>query len=185
MEYNNLVPYLRKLAKNLDELVGEDIRRSVLKDCETVTSKTNKVKRAQMMKEIMIRMDKLIDKDAAIKIRENCACKPKVFLKTSIDIYEKYPNIEDYISELQKTHYAGKLKIEDNVIACNFGSGKCVCGMVKSAKEAIPILWCECCKGHVKWLFEGTFKKTLKVEMISSIVSGSDDCRFNIYLEEK
>lgn len=183
MEYNNLIPYLRKLAKNLDEIVGEDVRRKVLEDCEKISAKTNKIKRAEMMKVVMMRMDKLIDKNTAIKIRENCACKPKNFLKSSIEIYGKYPKIEEFINELEKTHFAGKLKIEDNIIYCNFSSGKCVCGMVKSAKENIPILWCECCKGHVKWLFEGTFKKLLNIEMLSSVISGSDDCRFKIYLE--
>ena len=183
MEYNGLVPYLRKLAKNLDEFVGEEIRKDVLKGCETITAKTNKVKRAEMMKEVMIRMDKFVDKDVAIKIRENCACKPKIFLKTAINIYKKHPNIEEFTNELQKTNFAGKLKVEDNIIYCNFSSKKCVCGMVKSTKEIIPILWCECCKGHVKWLFEETFKKPLNVEMVSSIVSGSDDCRFKICLE--
>ena len=182
MEYVNLVPYLRKLAKNLDEFVGEDIRSKVLEDCETITAKTSKIKRAEMMKEVMTRMDGLIDKDTAIKIRENCACKPKDFLKTSIGLFEKYPNIEDFINELQKTHFAGNFKIENNIIDCNFGTGKCVCGMVKSTKESIPILWCECCKGHVRWLFETTLKKTLNIEMISSVVSGSDDCRFKICL---
>jgi hypothetical protein len=182
MEYANLVPYLRKLAKNLDEFVGEDIRSKVLEGCETLTAKTSKIKRAEMMKDVMTRMDALIDKDISIKIRENCACKPKAFLKTSIEIFEKYPNIEDFISELQKTHFAGKFKIEDNIIDCNFGTGKCVCGMVKSTKESIPILWCECCKGHVKWIFEGTLKRSLHIEMTSSVVSGSDDCRFKIYL---
>lgn len=182
MEYGNLVPYLRKLAKNLDEFVGEDIRSKVLEGCETITAKTSKIKRAEMMKEVMVRMDEFIDKDTAIKIRENCACKPKNFLKTSIELFEKYPNIEDFINELEKTNFAGKFKIENNIVSCNFGTGKCVCGMVKSTKEPIPILWCECCKGHVRWLFEGTLKKHLNIEMISSVVSGSDDCRFKIYL---
>lgn len=182
MEYSNLVPYLRKLAKSLDEFVGEDIRSKVLEGCETITAKTSKIKRAELMKEVMSRMDCLIDKNTAIKIRENCACKPKDFLKTSIGIFEKYPNIEYFLTELQKTHFAGKFKIENNIIDCNFGTGKCVCGMVKSTKEPIPILWCECCKGHVRWLFETTMKKTLNIEMISSVVSGSDDCRFKIYL---
>ncbi len=183
MEYNKLVPYLRKLAKNLDEFVGEDIRDKVLENCETITAKTNKIKRAEIMRDVMIRMDELVDKDTAIRIRENCACKPKEFLKTSIEIYEKNPNIEEFIKELEKTHFAGKLKFDNNIIYCNFGTGKCVCGMVKSAKQLIPILWCECCKGHVRWLFEGTLKKPLNIEMISSVVSGADDCSFKIYLD--
>ena len=44
MEYSNLVPYLRKLAKSLDESVGEDIRSKVLEGCETITAKTSKNK---------------------------------------------------------------------------------------------------------------------------------------------
>lgn len=182
MEYNNLVPYLRKLAKNLDELVGEDIRNKVLEGCETITSRTNKIERAEMMKKVMLRMDKLIDKDTAIKIRENCACKPKNFLKISTDIYKKHPNIEDFLSELQKTGFAGKFRTENNIIHCNFGLGKCVCGMVKAEKDPMPILWCECCKGHVKWLFEGTLERTLNVEMMYSVISGADDCMFKIHL---
>lgn len=182
MEYKNLMHHLRKLAKNIDQCVGEDIRDKVLADCETLTAKTSKIKRAEMMNEVMLRMDRLIDKDTAIKIRENCACKPPKFLKASKEIYEKYPVIEDFLRELEKTGVAGKLNIKDNVIFCNFNIGKCVCGMVKSTKESIPILWCECCKGHVRWLFEETLQKPLQVEMLSSIVSGSDDCRYKIYL---
>lgn len=177
------MPYLRKFAKNLDAIVGADVRQEVLEGCEAITAKSSKIKRAHMMKEVMDRMEKIMDKDVAIQIRENCACKPKDFLMTSIELYKKYPNINDFINELQKTHFAGKLKIEKNIIYGTFNMGKCVCGMVKATKETIPMLWCECCKGHVKWLWEETLKKPLRVEMLESIISGSDDCKFKIYFE--
>lgn len=174
--------YIKKLAKNIDKVAGEEIRIKILKDCETLTAKHKKEKRAELMKAITERMENLLDERDIITIRESCACKPPKFLKKAKEIYAESQNIEDFLGNLQETGYAGKsIRLENDVIHGKFGLGKCVCGMVGETKSEISISWCHCCKAHIRWLYEKSLNIPLKVELTESVISGGEDCVYKVY----
>jgi len=184
MKYHNLLPYLRKLARNLDETVGEKAREEILDGCESITAKSSKVLRAQIMKEVMIRMESQMDMETAVAVREKCACKPNNQLKPIRELYQKSPDMKTFIKELNAMGNQGRYILHNNIILGSYNHGKCICSMVKATQEKIPMLWCECCKGHVKWLFENTFDFPVHVEMLETITFGNDDCRFKVILPE-
>ncbi|MTI71866.1 MAG: hypothetical protein FH751_16580 [Firmicutes bacterium] len=176
--------YINKLAKNIDKVVGEEIRLKILKGCEDLTAKQKKEKRAEIMKMVTERMDNLLYEKDIIKIREACACKPQKFLKKAKELNREAKNIEDFLYKLQETGYAGNsIRLEKNIIHGKFGIGKCVCGMVGDTKSLISISWCHCCKAHIRWLYEKSLKRSLKVEITESIISGGKDCIYKIYLK--
>ena len=175
--------YVKKFAKNIDKIAGKDIRLKILKGCENLTSKMKKEKRAEYMKTAMERMEKLLDEDDIIKIREACACKPRKFLKESKKFYSNSKNMEDFIIKLEKAGYAGRpLVLKNNIVYGRFGIDKCVCGMVGETKNEIPFSWCYCCEAHIRWLYEKTLKKEVEVELLESIISGGNDCKYKAYL---
>lgn len=182
MKYSHLAPYLNKLAKHLDESVGETSRNEIMEGVDLESIKSNEILRAHIMKQVMERMESKLDKETAVSVREKCACKPPELLKEIKELYSKYQNIEQFIEALNQSNLVGKFELIDNVIYGRFNIGQCICDMVKDTKEKMPILWCECCKGHVKWTFEETFNFPIKVEITDSIANGSDDCRFKITL---
>ncbi len=182
MKYSHLAPYLSKLAKHLDESVGENTRNEIMDGVDLENIKSNDILRAHVMKQVMERMESKLDKNIAISVREKCACKPPELLKEIKEIYQNNKDIIQFVNALNHSKLIGKFELIDNVIYGQFNNGQCICNMVKDTKEKMPILWCECCKGHVKWTFEETFDFPIKVEIIDSITNGADDCRFKITL---
>jgi hypothetical protein len=176
--------YINKFAESIDKFAGEEKRKKILQDCESLTSKDGKEKRAEKMKVATERMESLLDESDIILIRESCACKPPKFLKKAKEIYAESKNIDDFLLKLQETGYAGNsIRLENNIIYGKFGAKKCVCGMVGETKSEISISWCHCCKAHIRWLFEKSLKKPLKVELTESLISGGEDCVYKIYLD--
>jgi hypothetical protein len=176
--------YINKFAQNIDKVAGVEIRVEILKDCENLTSKDGKEKRAEKMKVVTERMESLLDEKDIISIRESCACKPPKFLKKAREVYAESDNIDGFLLKLQETGYAGdSIRLEDSIIYGKFGIEKCVCGMVGETKSEIPISWCHCCKAHIRWLYERSLERPLKVELIESLISGGEDCIYKVYLK--
>ncbi|MDD2651344.1 MAG: DUF6144 family protein [Candidatus Cloacimonadales bacterium] len=182
MSYSNLLPYLKKLARHLDDTVGEDKRKEILDGCESITAKSGKVLRSHIMRDVMLRMEDEMDRDEAVSVREKCSCKPKYQVKPIKELYEHSADIQSFIERLNDMDSVGSYRLEDNIIHGSFNHKKCVCHMVTSTKEPMPKLWCDCCKGYVKWLFSNVFSMPIEVEMLDTIITGSDNCYFKIYL---
>lgn len=175
--------YVKKMAKVMDEVVTENMRRKLLRGCENLTAKDNKEIRAKKMKNVILKMEELLEEKELIEIREKCACKPKKFLKKSKDLYNKSISLEKYITALAESKIAGsEIVLENNIIIGKFGLENCVCGMVGKTTEIIPKSWCHCCKAHIRWLFEQTLQQELRVEILEAIIAGDNDCKYKIYL---
>ncbi|SNS05344.1 hypothetical protein SAMN05446037_1003159 [Anaerovirgula multivorans] len=176
--------FIKRLKKSLDNYVGKEIRKEVLARYKEINGSTSPEIKAKFAKTVMERMENSIDKDICIKIREDCACKPQKALEQAKRLYEKHPKLDEFLIELQKIGIAGKrLELFNNKIYGLFGLGKCVCNMVKGAKEEIPILYCHCCKGHIKWLYEEVLEKSLEVELTETIISGGEECGYTVIIK--
>jgi hypothetical protein len=175
--------YVQHLADELDQAVGPDLRRQILAGTEGLTSKSSKLKRAGLLKTVMERMEQLIDRETAIRVRASCACKPPSFLKRAKEIYAASPDIPAFLREMEKQRTLGSpLKLEGNRIVGEFGFRACVCAKVNGSKEPLPMLWCECCKGHIIWMYENVFGRPVKVEMSESVITGGEECRYTVDL---
>lgn len=185
MAYSNLLPHLKKLARHLDDTIGEEKRKEILDGCESITAKSSKVLRSHIMRDVMLRMEKKMDKDQAIFVREQCACKPSNQLKVIRELYQNSEDLSAFISDLNKMGDQGKYELRDGYIYGSFNHDKCKCTMVTKTDENMPMLWCECCKGYVKWLFSSSLNKAVYVEMLETILRGADDCRFRILIKKE
>jgi len=88
------------------------------------------------------------------------------------------------VAAVQESGFLGAIvERKKNSIYATFGVGHCVGAGINVAKEPVSITYCHGCKGHVIKLLEAAFKKPLKGEVLTSCISGSDDCRFAIHLE--
>jgi hypothetical protein len=175
--------YVQHLSERLDEAVGPELRRQILAGAEALTSKTSKPARARILKTVMERMEQLMDRETAIRVRASCACKPPSFLKKAKEIYAASPDIPTFLSEMEKQRTLGwPLRLEGDRIVGEFGYRACVCAKVNGSKEPLPMLWCECCKGHVIWMYENVFGRPVKVEMSESVITGGEECRYTVDL---
>jgi len=59
---------------------------------------------------------------------------------------------------------------------------RCYCGMVSAAKEPISMTYCHCGKGYWMAMFEHALGKPVKVDLLQSVISGADSCRFAVHI---
>lgn len=184
MDYPYHMVYINKIAKAMDKIVGKKLRIEILMDCEHLTSKDRKEKRADAMKSVMSKMERLLSDEDIIKIREKCACKPQKFINTVKLIKTNSINNNERLKKLENTGFAGFVtKKSENMLRVEFHSRTCFCGMVGKSKTIIPLSWCHCCKEHIKWLYEKTLERDLSAKLISSVIAGGEDCIFELNIK--
>lgn len=178
MKYS--MSYVNKMAKVLGDHLEISEIKEVLKPCEKLTASQAKSKRASVMLEVMDNLtDKLTD-DSLKQIRKRTACRPIKFNKLIKKILTLSP--DQRLSALEATNVAGRVSIIGSTYQVAFKTKTCFCGMMAKATSPVPLSWCYCCSGHVKWLYEKALDKSFHVEVVDNVFIG-EDCVFN--LEEK
>jgi hypothetical protein len=171
--------YVQVLADRLDEAAGSEVRRQILAGTESLTNKTPKQRRAAMLKTVMERMEALLDPETAVRVRMSCACKPPSFLKDARALLAAAPDIPAFLEAVERKRYLGSpLRYDGKQIRGDFGFRQCVCAKVSASKEPLPMMWCECCKGHVVWMYESLFNRPLRVEFTETVITGGAECRY-------
>ena len=167
--------------------INKEICATILQGWDQLPQKPKPAERAAWMKKVIDRMDSLLEEEIRFKIREDCACcisRNSKRMKTMKKLIKENSNLDSFVGAVQDSGFLGaKVERKGNAIYATFGVGHCVCTGINAAKEAVSITYCHCCKGHVIKLLEAAFKKPLRGEVFTSCISGSDDCRFAIYLD--
>ena len=176
-----------KLADSLENAkIDRETCRTILQGWERLPQRPKPEERASWMTKVMIRMDNLLEEEIRFKIREECACcisNGSIRIKTMKKLIRENSDLESFVVAAQASGFLGaRVKLENNTIFATFGVGRCVCTGINAAKEPVSITYCHCCKGHLIKLLEAAFKKPLRGDVLTSCISGSDDCRFAIYL---
>ena len=176
--------YVQHLADQLDEAAGLVVRQQILAGAEALTSKTPKPQRAAIFKTIMERMEAQLDPQTAVAVRVSCACKPASFLKDARTLLTAAPDIPAFLTAVSERRYLGSpLQYANSRITGEFGFRRCVCSKVSAFKEPLPMLWCECCRGHLVWMYENLFDRPLRVELTETVITGGEECRYTVTLE--
>ncbi len=177
-----------KLIKSFENVkIDKKTRDKIIKGWDNLTPRPKPADRAVWMKKVIERIDKLLDKKVRFKIREECACcvSPGTKrIKTMKRLFQENPDLNKFIAAVQASGLLGaKVERKGNSIYVGFGVGRCVCTSINATKEPVSITYCHCGKGHVIKMFEAAFQKPLRGDVLTSCISGSDDCRFRIYLD--
>jgi hypothetical protein len=60
------------------------------------------------------------------------------------------------------------------------GDGNCLCPVVENIKTGLSPTFCLCSAGYVSEIFSRAVGKNVEVEIIETLKTGADDCRFKI-----
>lgn len=95
-------------------------------------------------------------------------------------LYKKSAGLEDFLALLNKERIGGgKLYLHNGNIIGSYD--KCYCGLAKAAK-GMPPAYCHCSAGWFERLFSSVFEKSVEVKKLHTILDGSEDCVFEIYI---
>jgi hypothetical protein len=199
--------WLDKFKAALQNMVGKSLKKQILEDGGTISTKSSPSRKAAWIKATMDRLDILIDdKETRREILLCCSHRfPKTRIQQLKKEYHKLGNIDALLQLMHKdTSWEGLSyyeypKREGTIIYVTkipFNPKKyeaattedekrrayCHCGWVKATKEPISKTFCFCGSGWYKTLWEGILETPVKVEVITTVASGDTDCTFAIHL---
>ncbi len=172
---------LIKLSKSIGQIAGEDIKKSVMKGSSAINSITSQGKKAKWVRGAMEWLDSMVDEAKRLEIMANCCCATEGRIKKAKAIYMNSKGLDDFLSRLATARVVGTGFARAGNILYVFYD-RCYCGLVKATRQNISSTYCQCSRAYTQKMFEGIFEKSLKVELIQSIISGSNECKFAVYL---
>ena len=162
----------------------------IMEGGEDILRKTSPAKKADWMREAMLRMNKLLDFPTRKTVRENCACcLGGKRLKISQAIAKENKSLEDRIKAADKANYVGSVTLQENgQVLAQFDMQKsppyhCYC--LPQAKEPLPVTYCYCCGGHVKHHLQIALGRELDCTVLASALSsgGKKPCTFSFKIK--
>ena len=180
------------LAEQL-EIAGIDreIIEPIMEGGDNILRSTKPEKKADWMREAMIKMNRLLDSKTRKAVREGCACcLGGQRLKISKGIAKDNESLEERIKAVNEANYMGNITmVENGEILVSFASEgvdhyPCYC--LPKAKEPLPITYCYCCGGHVKHHLQNALGRDLDCTVRSSALSsgGKEPCTFSFRIVE-
>ncbi|MHA1966655.1 MAG: hypothetical protein ACW964_02520 [Candidatus Hodarchaeales archaeon] len=202
--------WMKKLSKSLDQYVGVVVRKKVMKGSEELKSSSSGKKKARWVEETMERIDELVEEDVRKKVLISCShVFPKTRIKPLKSKYKETDSIDAVLKLMhQDTSWRGLSyyeypKREGNIIyvtkipcnphkydqAVDVNEKKfhyCHCGLVKASLKTSDIkispTFCYCGVGWYKTLWEGILDKSVRIEILQSVIQGDNCCEFAVHL---
>ncbi|MCW4023699.1 MAG: TrmO family methyltransferase [Candidatus Bathyarchaeota archaeon] len=147
--------------------------------------KIGKSKDPEKIQNLMVALEQKVGKEKAIEIMHECGrkCYDSIayLQKSAEELKNKHPaSLQEHVKNLNKK-FASTSKIEltsDNTLI--YQQLKCYC-MVKNPEKPLDNKnYCQCGVGCRQKFFEAIFEKPVKVELLESIATGGESCKFLI-----
>lgn len=177
--------YLERFIRHLKAINNDDkINDEIIKDCENkMILPKSPVRKAKFIKELMDNLNKKLKEEKRTRIMQNCGreCMGRSVIQKAKKLKKESKDIDEFLELLNKSGIGGgSLKREGNIIHGSYD--RCYCSAISKSKEPISLTFCHCSSGWYKELFENALEKPVRVEILESIMNGSDKCRFRIYI---
>lgn len=172
------------LSEQLEIHLGQDLRDRIMEGSEKAR-KADKLKKACWMKCAMERMDALVDEPTRIRIMEQRGhrCGWRGRAKKITELRPKCSSIAEFCEGL-KALFGNDYGVELDGQTIITSYPRCYCGAVSATKEPISMTYCHCGKGYWMAMFEHALAKPIKVDILQTVISGGDSCRFAIHIPE-
>jgi len=196
--------WIDKFAESIDRFAGENVRKEVMKSSEKLISSSNPSKKAEWIKGAMERLDASVNKETMKKIMiETCPhTYPKGRIQKLQRKYKQLGNIDELLEIMRddsswkgRSYYDNPVRngsiIYVTKVPCNpeaYQNAKtehekqlayCHCPWIRatiSIQEKISPIFCYCATAWDKQLWEGIFEKSVRIEVIKSLLQGDDCC---------
>jgi hypothetical protein len=184
---------VEQIAKVLEERCGKEVSEEIMAGKGSIGSSRHD--NAMWVKGAMDRMDALVAADKRMAVMEECGRNCCAINKgVSVTLKKRRAKCRSldvfFENEAKKPMQGTKLSRKGNTIHFYYtprklGKGmRCYCGLVSAlpAQETMSATYCLCSVGFVKSLWEEVLEKPVQVKLISSAISGSDECEFEVRL---
>jgi hypothetical protein len=172
------------LSQQLESQVSPELRDQILEGREEV-AKASKLKNARWVKCAMERMDALVDEPTRVRVMEQCGykCAWRGRAEKIRKALPKCSSIEEFEDKL-RVILGGGVGVERDGRTIITSYPRCYHGGLSGTEELISITFCHCGKGYWMAMFEHVFGKPVKVDILQTVITGADSCRFAIHIPE-
>jgi hypothetical protein len=170
-----------RFAKIIEKEVSKNMMLKILQDSDKYTSYSPS-KKAEWWKDAIIRMETELGTKKTKEILSICGskCCGQGHRKTVRKKFEDSNSIEEFLNKISIKGVTYKL-VDKNTIMAEYH--RCFCGQVKGTTVRFPTMtYCQCGTEFNRQYFSSAFSKPVEVELIKSVISGSDSCKFHIYI---
>ena len=170
-----------RFAKIIKKEVSKELMIKILQDSDKYNSYSPS-KKAEWWKDVIIRMENEIGTEKTKDILNICGskCCGQGHRKTVRKKFEESNSIEEFLKKISIKGVTYNL-IDKNTIVAEYQ--RCFCGQVKGTTTTFPnMTYCQCGTEFNRQYFSFAFGKPVKVELIESVISGSDSCKYYIHI---
>ena len=170
-----------RFVKILEKEVPKDVIMKVLNDSNKYNS-FNPSKKAEWWKNAIICMENEIGIEKTKEILCQCGqkCCGQGHRKTVRKKFEESKSIKEFLEKISIKDVTYELIDKNNIVA---EYKRCFCGNVKNTSTTfLNLTYCECGTEFNRQYFSSAFDKPIEVELIQSVINGSDSCKYVIHI---
>ena len=170
-----------RFAKIIKKEVPKELFLNLLKDSDKYSS-FNPSRKAEWWKDTVIRMENELGPEKTKEIMTMCGskCCGLGHRKAVRKKFVESDSIEEFLKKISIKGVTYKL-IDKSTIFAEYQ--RCFCGLVKATKTTFPdMTYCQCSAEFNRQYFSSAFGKSVKVELVKSVISGDDSCQFYIHI---
>ena len=181
--------HLRALRQQLEKHTNEEITANILRGMDNIRDTSAPDVKAQWADEITKNLDKYLDEETRMKVRENCACiisnEKSIYAQTFRRLRKQHLDDADYLTAvvgyLNSTaplSRCGEVSLDGDKIINILARNSCECSALKNGLvNPISVTWCHCCKGSILSVIKYVFpKKECRMVIRETVASGGRDC---------
>jgi len=206
--------WIGRFAGNLERVLGKEKCAQVMKGAENIDLDVTPAERFEWTKSAIERLDGLADDFQRYDVVSSCAhiFPPGQLEKLRQVFVEAYANLADPLKAAdavlafmasdpgwgeKKAHREGHriYHTKNPADPEGYASAKtaaekraayCFCSIIRSRLEAgMPVTYCYCGAGWFRQQWETATGRPVRVEVISSVLKGDDDCSFIVHLPDE
>jgi predicted hydrocarbon binding protein len=92
-------------------------------------------------------------------------------------VWARCADLEEFAQTIREGGWTGYF-CEGDALRFRISSGRCHCGLVRGREAPISKTYCLCCAGHLRYALEHVFGSLVRVDPVSTVISGDDECWF-------
>jgi hypothetical protein len=182
-----------EFARRVEEFAGKDICAEVMAGRESISAKTGSAEVAHWTKSAIERLENAVSAGTVVQIMEQCGKACARVHASSVEEARirrmKYATEEAFLeAEVQEPATWMRLEREGNVLhqfytpRSSTHPGRCYCAAVQGLPEGetMSASYCLCSRAFVQRVWENALGRPVTIELISSAISGADECEFKI-----
>jgi hypothetical protein len=190
-----IIKQLNQLGQTITDSVGEEISGKILIGQDQLTKNSKSETVAHWVKGTMERMDELVDAPVRTQIMEtcgkNCARVNKGFLEKVKSKRNQFKTTDEFLAaEIEKPTPGTRLErhgttLYQYYLPTSFKPPmRCFCSLLRGlpANDSVSTTYCQCSKGFVTAFWQHVLDQPVQVELIQSVVTGADECKFKIII---